>query len=262
MRTRLLGGAVAVVILTNASIALHTYRNRGAVTSELWLTERELQYFPARDDGGEPRLLLMFAGNDYGSRGSGWLDERLMAELGFDAQPGRREGRWREPGRPAYVVFELGGAAREQWQQARLQQVEELRGQQPGMRGMILRPRQVEQASALVPVAAGREAGPLAARYRDRARFAILPSTIRWEFPYWPQPATAAYPQTGRIHSVLSAAVALPDEYRAAFQKLGPMSSPAHLYAESGETPKPRYRVRVRWGALYEPWITGVEMTP
>ncbi len=262
MRSRpLLWAAAAVAVLTNASIGIHVYRNRSAVTSELWLTERELQYFPARDDGGEPALLLTFAGNDYENRGYPWLDERRMAELGFDTRPTRTEGRWREPTRVAYAAFELGGAARDEWQATRLQLIEERQRLQSRL-PTPASPRQVEQASALIPVGAARDAGPLAAQYPDRSRYAVLRCEIRWQNPYWIQPGHAGYPRYGRIHSILPARLEIPDGHRAKLKNLGQLSSPSYLFAAGGELPKPRYRVLVRWGALNEPWVASVEMTP
>ncbi|MFN0172522.1 MAG: DUF4824 family protein [Bryobacteraceae bacterium] len=261
MRNPLLLAAAAVVVLTNAAIGVHVYRNRSAVTSELWLTERELRYFPARDDSGEANLLLLFAGDDYENSGYPWLDERKMAELGFDVRPKRAERRWNEPARVAYVAFELGGAARDQWQQERFQQMEERQKLQIPVPRPANR-RQVEQASALAPVGAARDAGQLAARYGDLGRYLIARCEIRWQYAYGRQPATISHPQFGRIMSILPSRLEIPDEYRAQFQKLGQMPSPSYLHSDAAEPPQPRYRVRVRWGAHHEPWVVGIEMTP
>ena len=108
-------------------------------------------------------------------------------------------------------------------------------------------------SSRLVVIDAAHSAGPLRARHPDRSRILIVPAVISLSFT----PALQASGErpaarlTGYVREIPSG-IHVPRPFSNGFRGL-----PQPSHDEKREAPL--YRVRLRYGSLLEPWVTGVE---
>jgi Domain of unknown function (DUF4824) len=250
--------AAAIVLLANAFAMIHAAINRaGQPEAEIVLTERELNYSPSSDDSGVS-VNLRWVDPGATPYSSAWDTEELEArtllnqakleELGFDCRVAPSDPKAdtfysRPDARTGFVALEYDGAAWQSWMERRERNERAVAGTR--------RPVDYERISGsrLVVIDAGADAAALRARHPERDRVLILPAVIRMSLtPRWP--STLGRPaRPARLSGYIQE---IPSEIHVP----RPFSDRLRELSQGG----PRaYRVRLRYGRLLEPWVTGVE---
>lgn len=269
----------ALIVLANAVALVGVYLNRsGEPESRLQLTQRELGH-PWGWRGGKEnsglalnlqwRVIDVSAGDDffphYGNHGGSpaWLDERRLAELGFDVSVvqdySRRRAYERQMEREVLVVLELAGPA---WESVQLRARENLarheaaRQANPDAREFIEREknareqlaREETQNSRLFAVDAGLDLAALRAKYPDRGRYMILKGKLR---PHMvtrnKKTVVGAY-----LGELGGTRINVPHALRPLFETV--LQTPSRQRRLSPGTTAP-FTVVVSVGRRFEPWI-------
>jgi hypothetical protein len=172
-----------------------------------------------------------------------------LQEIGFDTgvpPSDKRASEFYQRQRPrrAFVALEYDGAGWRKWMDEM-----ERRAQEQTSRPVYVKPAdQRETASRLVVIDASSDAARLRLRHPDRSSVIIIPAVIRigLDFEGSNKPAQLY----GSIQEMPST-IHVPRPFSDPFRNLPTDRS------------KAKYRVHVRYGALLEPWIAGVEfLTP
>jgi len=245
--------AAAIVLLANAFALIHAAVNRsGQPEAEITLTERELNYFPSADDSGVTLNLRWVdlspsyyssALNPKDLEARTLLNQAKLEALGFDCRVAPSDPKAatfysRPNARNGFVALEYDGAAWQSWIEWR----ERIEHVPVGQKRAIDYER--VSGTRLAVIDAGPDAAALRAHYPERNRVLILPAVIRMALT----PSAPASP---------------PDRLRGYIQEIPseihvprPFSDRLRELSEGG----PRaYRVRLRYGRLLEPWVTGIE---
>jgi uncharacterized protein DUF4824 len=264
-RTSLIASA-AIVVLANAVALVHAARNRmGTPDAELTLTQRELWYYPsARDDDSGVALNLEW--NDLGNFPSSadvkppevWLDRVTLQRLGFDcrvdpASPAAERFYQRQQRRRVFVALEYDGPAWRCW----LEDYQHALAEQRAKQQFVEPGYNIYSRSHLMTVDADLDSWRLRGRHPDRTVYIIVPAvvSVRLEtFPDLEGKGNSKRPArvVGNIQQ-LPSSIHVPRPFSDQFRRLKPEQRANANYRE------PSYRVRLRYGALLEPWITGVE---
>ncbi len=265
MKNGSLAVAVVVILVANALALLHAFRNRmGRPEAEITLTNRELVYFrqsPSDEDSGITlRLAWVDLGNLAGfahADTQNWLDQQKLEKLGFDCRvnPSSRDARRfyeRQRPRQVFVALENDGPAWRDWHEAEQRRFGPVN---PSPNSVTV---YGDAGSRLMAIDADRDAVQLRARHPDRGSVLILPGVVDiWLFQapsrVAPQLGSNSLPPRlrGRIEQ-LPADVFVPRPFSDAIRRLG---QPSRLNPNEPLS----YRVHLRYGALMEPWVTGVE---
>jgi len=223
--------AIAAVVIANAMALRHAAANRsGPYDAEVVLTERELQHWQQRETSA---VFLNLAYNFPDQRSpTEWISEQQLRELGFDLNVPPKDPRARkvyESQSPRRVVaaFEYDGPAWAATAEARERMKTEIKD--PWI-----------TKSRLVPVALANDVASLRSRFPDRTKVILLPVVVR----LWAGEL--------RIHASITdvpTRIYVPSELSRGFDRM------------TDRTPdsRQRYKVRVRFGANLEPWVTAVE---
>ncbi|MBS1191254.1 MAG: hypothetical protein H6R10_3046 [Rhodocyclaceae bacterium] len=280
MRRRALTLAVgaALILVANAVALIGVAYNRsGEPESRLVLSQRELGRpwtgYRNKENSGlsltlEWRVPALNAESShayYSSLGGSpaWLDERRMAELGFDVERAKGNDRRREKvisqsERQMLVVLELAGAA---WQQAReqarqrLAHQESLRQASPGAKELVEAEKRAREGLAreenentrLFAVDVGTDLASLRAKYPDRSRYLILKGKLRLLSTFRDkQPVVTGYLEDRGVHQIN-----VPHALRGTFEAMPPRAGgPAER--------KPPFTATVAVGQRLEPRIEAV----
>lgn len=259
--------APVFLLLVNALVLAGAAWNRaGTPEAALVLTERELplaRQFRSDENSGLGLSLELCRDCPAGD----WFDERKLKALGFDpegfrAQEGARR-KWPLP-RRAYAVLEFNGLAWEAALQGRRQELKALRAQdEPDIAEVEdaeERLRRMEVAdSRLVAVDAGTDPEALRRRYADTTRYLIAPAEIRMQRCWGKE---CMEPVFGQVSHLLPQTIHVPVQHHGSLaEALGGDRSDWSWIAPyfRGEGAGPRYRVRLHYGARYEPWVAAVE---
>jgi hypothetical protein len=281
-RTTLIAGA-ALILLANGVALTGVYFNRsGEPEARMRLSQRELS-LPwnrgmAKENSGlalglhwrvNPAEAGEYYDGGFGYSGGTphWLDQSLMAALGFDvaAVPddiaGRRRFERSLP-REVLLVLELAGPA---WRQAleRAQQNaarhEAARQANADSKEFADKARRAQERltneetlhSRLFAIDAGLDRAALRARYPDRGRYLILKATVRPRLETRDRKTLV----TGYVSALAVTQINVPHALRAelepAFRQ--PRRSPAD--------PGARFEVNLAVGQRLEPWIESVSVT-
>jgi hypothetical protein len=254
--------SAAVIVLANLLALLHAQRNRtGSTEADLTLTQRELRYYngSAPDDSGVSLNLQWTDPNAYffsdKENPAAWLDETKLRSLGFAcsvsaASPDAGNYYQRQRPRRVFVVLEYDGPAWRAWaERYERARVNRRAGVQPG--------DSTDEAldfSRLVAIDADVNPLKLRARYPDRQTVLVAPAvvSITW------LPADSGTKLNPKRSARLTGSMQIPssihvprpfsDEFR-------------HLTKNPNRTSdhEPVYRVHLRYGALLEPWVVGVD---
>lgn len=251
--------SAGIIVLANALALAHALRNRmGTPDAEVTLTKRELGYFShsvTDDDSGvtlrlewtDPNLLWPPQVQSPNT----WLNQQALQRLGFDcsvnpASPDAGRYYQRQRPRQVFVALEYDGAGWRAWLEAYQHALAEQRAKTQ----FNTFNDNGSQRSHLVPIDADLTPTKLRARYPDRSSVIILPAVVAAILEPFPYPGTKFDPNrpprvVGRIQQ-LPSSIHVPrpfsDEFRRQYQHQGG-----------------NYRVQLRYGALLEPWVTGVE---
>lgn len=276
-RVTLAAGA-ALIVLANAFALSGVAYNRAAPESRLVLSQRELvrpwvwrankenSGLTLRIDWRVPdpdteRNFGYFAGGHGGT--PGWLDEKRMAELGFDvaaikANAAQHIWRSKDAERQVLVVLELAGA---DWQAAvarardMLAREEARREANPADKALIEAEKRARENlaredndnSRLFAVDLGSDLGALRSRYPDRSRFMILKASLRAQMRMVDKQATVG----GYLGPLAVAEVNVPHALRPMFEAM-----PAPAGEPRGR--KAPFSATVAVGQRLEPWLEAV----
>ena len=201
----------------------------------------------------------------YGSHGGSpaWLDEKRMAELGFDVQSAkgddaRRDKYISQAERQVLVVLELAGAG---WQQAlerarqRLAHQESLRRASPEAKELIEAEkrarenlaREEKENSRLFAVDVGTDLAALRTKYPDRNRYLILKGKLRLHSSILDKKPVI----TGYMGELSVRQINVPHALRGGLEAM-----PSHAAGSADE--KLFFTVTVAVGQRLEPWIEAV----
>lgn len=259
--------ALAFVLVVNAWVLAGAAWNRaGTPEAALELTERELplsRHFRSDENSGLALSLELC----HGCPGRDWFDEEKLSALGFDPEGVRKQDgarrKWPLP-RYAYIVLEYNGPAWEAALQQRRRELETLREQGEPDPGKIEdaeeRLRRMEKRdSRLLAVDVGSDPEALRRRYGDNSRYLIAPAEIGMQRCWGDKCKEPVY---GRISHILGRTIHVPAQYHATLaQAFGSERAgwPWGMLYYQDDVSGPRYRVRLHYGARYEPWLTAVE---
>jgi hypothetical protein len=248
--------AAGVVALADGLALVHAARNRaGEPEAMVTLTERELRYYPNKDDSGVTLMLQhtspdawIYTGADNPALEAlmGRIGTKQLADVGFDCSrqaSDKDAGEFyrRQRPRTAWGALELGGEGYADYVRYRR-----------GTLGVdsTRKPEDIErderQESRLVAVDVARSAETLRARYPDRTKVMIVPVVVRINAV----PAVPAAFQRSARPARIAASVR-------------PVTMAVHVPRpfSGGFLPLPaRYNVTLAYGKLGEPWVTGVEI--
>jgi hypothetical protein len=251
MKRASLTAAVLIALVANAFALVHAWRNRtGPSTSDIVLTEREVPLaYSSEDDSSIGVTLAWRLPETFGQQNEDWLDAPKLAQLGFDTSvpPSSADApEFYRRARPhqAYVALEYNGPAWEKALAAVKAQISEHPEQatyQPD----------VEKRSRLIAIDAGLNPAKLRIEHPDAASVMIVPATIGVtadQFNYLP---TERRPQP-RLRGFIS-------EIPSGIHVPLPFSRDFSMRAKRTDAV---YRVHLRYGASFEPWITSVDFTP
>ena len=261
MKNVLLAAAATVIVFANAFALFHAGRNRAGVPdAEMTLSNRELPYqiqTLSDDDSGVTLHLRWTAPGDYGMGNQNsprWLDQQALQRLGFNCRinPTREDAlRSYERQRPrrAFVALEYDGQAWRDWLNDYKRYAEE-----QAKRGF---PEQdyTRDQTHLVVIDADLDAGALRARYPDRSSIMIATAVVAIGLQPYPYPGSKPDPKNpvrvvGSIEQ-LASSIHVPRPLSVGFQRRNQRKD------EQGNDLS--YTVRLRYGSLLEPWVTGVE---
>ena len=209
--TRLLAVALLLPAVVTGVTLAGVAANRAGGREAIVLTERELYRWGPSEENTASRVWLAWQEPPHEA---GPLPREKLAALGFDVSvdpsaPEAREHYARLLPKQMWAAFELAGPAFD-----------------------ALPPLAREKGSRLVVVDASSEAGVLAGRYPDGARYLVCAAIVR---AIWMPPGKTAY-VAGAIESVLPRELHVPRAF-------APVLAGDH------------YRLSVKYGRRFEPWI-------
>ncbi len=252
MKNASLWGAAVVVLAANLFALVHAQRNRAGTEAEITLTNRELGYWTSRSAGDDEsgvaltlqwRESLDFPGFRAPSAPLDWANAAKLRDLGFDcsrdaASPDAQDFYSRQGTRAVFIALEYEGASWQTWRDAYLKEA---------TRTKPMFSDSVEQSSHLVAMDVDLDAVKLRGRHPDRGRVLIVPAKMgvfaaqNGQEPARIQGSIRDAPHT--IH--------VPLPFSEGFRKL----------RLQGGLPNPTYKVHLRYGAAFEPWVTAVEFS-
>lgn len=251
-----LAAAVAVAVAAPLLVLAASARNRAAAPeAEVELTEREARLVPVGEGRRWAVLRLDWNRDDPSARrDAGWFGREKLASLGFDTRVPEGDDRapgfygW-QPSRVAFVALEHDGRAAAEADDAS--------------------PKDAGSRSRLHAVDADLDPRALRARHPDRRRVLVVRAVVsascrgRWD----PSTRTLSAPFLGgRVERLLVEEVHVPASRRALLNALAggaprPAGAGGPPRADGSRRPAaapPRYRVLLRTGSRFEPWVAAV----
>jgi len=267
MRKTSLIAAFAIIAVANVFALVHAARNRaGNADAEVTLTDREVRRYTrsAAEDNSDVTLYLVWTSPDslpfpfQPDETLDWLNQQKLESLGFDCRvspdsPDAARHYQRLRARRVFLALEYDGPA---WRAL-------LDGYQRAIREQRAMPQDVDSAdrtsylSHLVPIDADLDPHKLRARHPDRATVIIVPAVVTITLQQPPESRVRA--ETKRPVRVvgfirqLPTSIHVPRPYSDVFRRM-------NRYQGGTYNEGPVYRVRVRYGRLLEPQVTGIEL--
>ena len=258
MKSLSLIASAAIIVLANLLALFHAMRNRaGTMEADLTLTQRELRYFnrSAPDDSGVSLHLDWTDPNAYyfsdkGVNPAAWLDEKKLQSLGFRcsvnvASPDAKSYYERQRPRRVFVAFEYDGPAWRAWaEDYERARANRRTGAQPGSSTLLVQSRLVAIDADLSPL-------KLRGRQPDRQTVLVVPAVVSITLQPGDSRARLEPRLAGNIRQIPSS-IHVPRPFSDEFRRL--IKDPTGTLDHSAV-----YRVRLHYGALFEPWIAGLE---
>lgn len=270
-------GAALILVANGVALTGVAYNRSGEPESLLNLSQRELErpwngYRNQENSSLSLALEWRVLAPDaepyyapYDSRGGSpaWLDEKRMAELGFDVQRAkddttRRNQHMNDSQRQVLVVLELAGAA---WQQAlerarqRLAHQESLRQANPQAKELIEAEKRAREGlareenenSRLFAIDVGTDLASLRSKYPERGRYLILKGNLRLVSTFRDKKPII----TGYLGELSPDRINVPKRLRSTFEAMPRRSGGA-------DARNPPFTANVPVGRRLEPWIDAV----
>ena len=233
MIRRILPAVLLPFVITGFTLAGVAW-NRSGGRGPIELSDRELSLAYTTDENSARSLWIRHA-DVWWSNGQSWLTREKLAALGFDtsvdaASPDAEAHYRRELARLVYVALENDGPAFQAW--AREYELN-VRKWTPGPGGAA----SLESFSRLVAVDAALDAATLEAKYPGARTHLITRGIVRASLE---MPSNGPRRLSGHVMRIA------PDR----------LHVPVHLAQRVISRP---YRVTVRYGRRYEPWIVTIE---
>lgn len=247
MKNLSLIAAGTLILLANGLALTHAARNRsGEVDSDIVLTNRELpESFGGKENNGRELRLNWQSFGFYEPilNPETWLNRAKLAELGFDCRmdPAAEASDLsyrRQRSRRTFVALEFNGTAWQTWRA--WSQARRMAQHFPDNTS------QYDNSSQLVIIDAAPDAAALRRRHPDRRAVMILPAAVR----------------IGRLSNVAATGdrPAAPARLTGYFD-LAPAIHLPRPFSDHLPAYTKHYRVHLRVGQLYDPFVTAVEIT-
>jgi hypothetical protein len=246
-RTSLIAAA-AIILTANGFALLHAARNRaGAPDAEIVLSDRELSLYRSGnvDEDSGVSLDLQWSGSYWpvaGEDGPMWLDQEQLRALGFDVSVNANAseaGQFydRQRARQSYIALEQNGPAWQVLSDAYARAAEEQKA-----RGIPIRPDNDMRthASRLVAIDADLDPARLRSRHPDRHGVVIMPGVVAVGTQGFRPAHLQGYVR--ELPTSIHVALPLSEEFR-----------------KRASTNSKSYQVQLSFGAMHEPWVTGVQ---
>ena len=270
--------AFLVLVIANIAVFAAVSANRsGEASSRIVLTERELQlpYRNLKEDSGMSlniawrTLDANYTGTSYGGGWATpeWLNEKKMAELGFD--PARlctnADIRKRPPAfsKVAFLVLEYGGAPYDEAlhrADTALAIAKNEAAKYPDKNDVTnalemaehKKQRELLADSRLFAIDAGLDAATLRQKYHDRSRYILVKAQIKPIISLCNEKGD----REGRITKLSITSVHVPLQ----FKKTIDAATMGGEKRNWNESKPPRYEVTLAYGKNYEPWSVSVRI--
>ena len=239
MRRPLFLLAAALVLVSNAFVLAHVWRNRSGDSTAIELTERELRLVRMQQESSALFFDLAWEPLNRPAEGpeSPWFTRPKLEEPGFDCSV--------NPDDPKADKFYRSMAAREAFAVLEYQTGETFR-------------------SNLRAIDVGREYEALRKRYPDSHRYLIAPSLVRLRLEAKWDPNTRKYETGAWLHGwvvQLQVSRISVGPCQPLMQKLN-QHTYEMLQTKSGKELAPRYAVVLRYGQSHEPWVESCRALP
>jgi hypothetical protein len=259
MKHATLLAAAAIVLVANAFGLVHAWRNRsGPVEADITLTEREVPLsYNSNDEDSGVALDLRWTDPTWALFGREnsmlWLEQRTLQDLGFDTGVAPSDNKavefyQRQRARRAFVALEYDGPA---WRK-HLDLAERAERERAELTKSNVPANLHQSQTHLIAVDASTDATRLRARHPDRNSVIIVPAIVRIAVQPFVPANRGAPSRPASLYGSLQEvpfSIHVPRPFSDAFRRL----------------PKDRhtatYRVHLRYGTLFEPWIVGVEFS-
>lgn len=242
-----------IVVIANSFALVHAARNRAdGHGTEITLSNRELRYFPSfADDNSGVTLALQwrdpngFALPNQLERPSYWLDQQKLQMLGFDCSvnPASSEASrfyQRQRPRQAFLALEYDGPAWQAWmERAKTQPKNAINDTLDGSR--------------LVAIDADLNPAKLRSRHLDGGTVLILPAVIAVMLDPFPYRGTERAVQIRGYIQQVPSTIHVPRPFSEELRRLDRRPRD-EVFNKSL-----LYRIHLRYGSSFEPWVTGVE---
>lgn len=274
MRQLWMWAAISLVAATNAVVLAGVAHNRsGEPEALVTMMERELPlaYTVEENSGVELRLVWRQHrkwSSYLGDPGSAWFDQKKLEALGYDcsrpiSDPSARLEYEKALPRKAFAVLEYEGEAWRAWiaeaEKDRARIAAQIERQEATQKDLQQADQELDRLrrtdSRLIAVDVGLNPAALHGQYPDRAKYIIAPAEVRLTMVEERTEKSGARKPAhlrGVISSILVNYITVPTELRNALGFVRLDRSP------SSGPHEPRYRVTVKYGRRYEPWIEAI----
>lgn len=259
--SKLFAAAFALLILTNIVVLLGIYLNRsGDTTSEAILTQRELEVpYSMRKENNSIFLKLVYRSINKSkfSHEGNWLNIAKLKELGFDTDKYLiYKKNISRPSKEVFIVLEYDGEsykrslklAEETFARKEALYSADKSKQRAYKNAKNALAREQTSASRLFAIDAGLDYDILRQKYANKANFIIVKGLVKISNSY-KEKITYGYIQQLHIQKIN-----LPYEFKYLLKDVKPIdkyNTKQNIY--------PNYKVEVKYGSRYEPWISSVK---
>lgn len=264
LSSKLFASAFALLVVTNVVMLLGVYLNRSSeATSETTLTQRELQLpssIRKESSGISLRLAYRTAYKSSRSHQDNFLNHVKLKELGFDADKYlySKEG-IRTPTKEVFIVLEYDGESYKKSLKSAEAVLMEKEALYNAHKDDKKKQRDYENAknnftreqisqSRLFAIDAGLEYEGLRQKYPNKTDYLILKGVVGLVKDY-KEKILYGYIQRLNVQTIH-----LPYKFKYLLKDIKPISN-----HKDAQNTSPKYKIEVKYGSRYEPFITSVK---